>query len=187
MKRAIAMLLLAAHYPVTRWEQSPRELPRDPHATLILAEPERASTIEERAALAQFIERGGRVIATGASGAFFLPEHRVAPDPIAGITWKRIPSRSPSSITRAAPEITLGPQSYWDAGDSTLPLYGDDDDRARVRVVKADIGQGEMIWWASATPLTNAGVREPGNLEFVLACLGDPRRRITVGGGSITA
>jgi hypothetical protein len=176
--KATYLLLLAAHYPVTRWEQSPRELPRDPRATLILAEPERAPTIEERAALAQFITRGGRVIATGAAAAFFLPQHRVALDPVAGMTWRRIPSRSPSFITRAAPAITLAPASYWDAGDSVLPLYGDDDDRARVRVVKADIGQGEMIWWASATPLTNAGVREPGNLEFVLACVGDARRPI---------
>jgi hypothetical protein len=176
--KAVYLLLRAARYPVTRWELSPRELPGDANATLILAEPQGAPTIEERSALSQFIARGGRVIATGISGAFFLPEHRVAADPIAGMTWKRLSSRSPSFITRAAPDITLAPQAYWHTDGSALPLYGDVDDVATVRVIKADVGMGEVIWWASATPLTNAGVREPGNLEFVLACLGDPHRQI---------
>jgi hypothetical protein len=179
--KAVYLLLHAARYPVTRWEQSPRDLPGDANATLILAEPEGAPTIEERSALRHFIERGGRVIAAGTSGAFFLPEHRVAADPIAGMTWKRISSRSPSFITRAAPDITLAPRAYWDPDGSELPLYGDVDDVddvPRVRAIKADVGRGEVIWWASATPLTNAGVREPGNLEFVLACIGDTQRQI---------
>jgi hypothetical protein len=176
--KAVYLLLGAAGYPVTRWEQSPRDLPVDANATLILAEPESAPTIDERSALRQFIERGGRVIATGASGAFFLPDHQVAPDPIAGMTWKRISSRSPSFITRAAPDITLAPQAYWETDVSVLPLYGDGDDVPKARVIKTDLGRGEVIWWASATPLTNAGVREPGNLEFVLACIGDAHRQI---------
>jgi Domain of unknown function (DUF4350) len=176
--KAVYLLLHAAHYPITRWEQSLRDLPGDANATLILAEPEGAPTIEERSALTRFIERGGRVIATGASGAFFLPEHRIVPDPIAGMTWRRILSRSPSFITRAAPDITLAPQAYWDDDRSALPLYGDADDGSKARVIKADVGRGEMIWWASATPLTNAGVQEPGNLEFVLACIGDTHRQI---------
>ena len=176
--KAIYLLLLAARYPVTRWEQSPRDLPDDANATLILADPQAAPTIEERSALSRFLERGGRVIATGTSGALFLPEHRVGPDPIAGMTWKRMSSLSPSFITRAAPDITLAPQAYWDADVSALPLYRDADDATKVRVIKADVGRGEVIWWASATPLTNAGVREPGNLEFVLACIGDTHRPI---------
>jgi hypothetical protein len=185
--KAVYLLLHAAGYPVIRWEQSLGDLPADADATLILAEPEGAPTTGERSALDRFIERGGRVIAAGASGGFFLPEHRVAADPIAGITWKRISSRSPSFITRAAPDITLAPQAYWTGDGSELPLYGDVDavdnagsagDAHRVRVIKADVGRGEVIWWASATPLTNAGVREPGNLEFVLACIGDTDRQI---------
>jgi hypothetical protein len=44
--------------------------------------------------------------------------------------------------------------------------------------VKYTVGAGEVIWWAAATPLTNAGITERGNLEFFLACLGDPGRPI---------
>jgi hypothetical protein len=33
------------------------------------------------------------------------------------------------------------------------------------------------LWWASATPLTNAGLKKNGNLEFFLACLNDQQPR----------
>ena len=58
--KAIYLLLLAARYPVTRWEQSPRDLPDDANATLILADPQAAPTIEERSALSRFLEEIGR-------------------------------------------------------------------------------------------------------------------------------
>ena len=38
--------------------------------------------------------------------------------------------------------------------------------------MKYPFGRGEVLWWASATPLTNAGLKETGNLDFFLACLG---------------
>ena len=173
--KALYQLLEASHYTVGRWERPLRDLPRAAGTTLILAEPEGNPTMDDRQALERFIAQGGRVIATGVSGAFFLPEHRQVPDPIGGLTWKRIPSRSPASITRAAADITLAPQAYWALDSSALALYGDDD---KVRVVKYAIGRGEVIWWASATPVTNAGAREPGNLEFVLACVGDRHQLI---------
>ncbi len=209
--RAAYLLLRQAGYPVERWEQSVRELPSDSGITLILAEPQGIPASDERAAVGRFLERGGRVIAIGVSGAFFLPEHQVVADPLAGMTWTRLSSRSPSFITRAAPDITMAPAAFWQQetpnlkapGTETpdlkvgpavafaIPLYGDDGrsgsgaPRAagaaidiRPRVIKYDVGKGEVIWWASATPLTNAGLREPGNLEFFLACLGDAPQRI---------
>jgi len=159
---------------VERWEHALPELSDPAHTTLVLAEPEGFASGRDRAALRQFIERGGRVIATGLLGAFFLPEHFAIPDPIEGITWKRVTSRSPSSITRAAPEITLAPRAYW-TELRAMPLYGDG---GKVFVVKYRFGDGDVLWWASATPLTNAGLQEPGNLEFFLASIGraDQRR-----------
>jgi hypothetical protein len=176
--KAVYLTLRAAHYPIVRWERSPRDLPADANATLILAEPIGAAGTNERAAVKDFLERGGRVIATGVSGASFLPNRRVMPDPIAGMTWSREMARSPSLAARAAPEITLAPQAYWQDEAAVMPLYGDRDDRDVLRVVQFKVGRGEALWWASATPLTNAGITEPGNLAFVLASLGDPKRAI---------
>jgi hypothetical protein len=93
----------------------------------------------------------------------------VQADPVAGMTWKKLDALSPSPITRAAAQITLAPEAYWKTDTFALPLYGDGD---KQMVVKYKFGKGEVIWWASATPLTNAGLKEPGNLEFFLACIG---------------
>lgn len=171
--RAAYMLLESAGYRTARWEQPPAELPDPAGATLILAEPETFAAAGEQAALQRFIEGGGRVVATGALGASFLPGRAAIPDPTEGMTWKRVPSRSPSLVTRAAPEITIAPQAYWQAPQAT-PLYGDE----KELVVKYGFGSGDVIWWAAATPLSNAGLQEPGNLEFFLACAGvsDNRR-----------
>jgi hypothetical protein len=168
--KAAYLLLKASGYTVERWERSPSELPEAAGATLILAEPSDAPKKEERNRLRQFVESGGRIIATGPFVGFFLPENGIAADPLAGMTWKKIDALSPSPITRAAAQITLAPQAYWKNDSFALPLYGDGD---RQMVVKYKFGKGEVIWWASATPLTNSGLKEPGNLEFFLACVGN--------------
>jgi hypothetical protein len=182
--RAAYLLLGAAGVPVERWERSVRDLPSGAKTTLILAEPQGIPSAAERAAVARFIEGGGRVIATGLAGALFLPQQAVGPDPVAGLTWARLESRAPSFITRAAPAITLAPAAYWDANVFAVPLYGDSrvpgavDHDSKLRVVEYNAGAGDVVWWASATPLTNAGIREPGNLEFLVACLGPTPERV---------
>src|SRR5205807_5171733 len=98
----------------------------------------------------------------------FLPESGIVPDPLAGLTWKKLTAQSPSAITRAAPEITMAPRAHWKSETFALPLYGDG---KNLMVVKYKFGKGEVMWWASATPVTNAGLKELGNLEFFLACL----------------
>ena len=174
--KAAYLLLKASGYRVERWEQPPGELPEAAGTTLILAEPSDAPTTEERKHLRQFVENGGHVIATGAFVGLFLPQSGIVPAPLSGMTWKKLSAQSPSSVTHAASEITLAPQAYWEPESFALPLYGDGD---KQMVVKYKFGKGEVIWWASATPLTNAGLKEPGNLEFFLACIGsEPQTRI---------
>ncbi len=173
--KAAYLFLKASAYTVERWEQSPNELPEAANATLILAEPSDAPKTDERNRLRQFVENGGHIIATGPFVGYFLPENGIVPDPLSGITWKKVSALSPSVITHAAPQITLAPQAYWKPESFALPLYGDDGKRL---VVKYKFGKGEVIWWASATPLTNAGLKESGNLEFFLACIGEPKTRI---------
>jgi len=175
--KAAYLFLEEAGYRVERFEQPVYELPAGPGVTLIIADPESAPTIEERGRIRRFIEDGGRVIATGVPGSLFLPERRVTRDDVAGITWKSVSAVSPAVVTRAASAITIAPQSFWESGTDVLTLYADE----RPRVIQYRFGAGDAIWWASPTPLTNAGIREPGNLEFFLACLGPPGQRILFG------
>jgi hypothetical protein len=173
--KAAYLLLKASGYAVERWEQSPTEFPEATGATLILAEPSDAPKTEERNRLRQFVESGGHIVASGPFVGLYLPENGIIPDPLSGMTWKKVSALSPSSLTQAAAEITLAPQAYWKPESFALPLYGD---RDKPMVVKYKFGKGDVIWWASATPLTNAGLKEPGNLEFFLACIGDPKTRV---------
>lgn len=175
--KAAYLLLTDTGYKVQRWERPLSELPPAiaKSLTLVLAEPDEAPTREERERLKAFISEGGHVIATGMFAGTFLPQNESVPDVFSGMMWKTASSLSPSQITRAAPQIVLAPHAYWQRFSSAYPLYGVDD---HTLVVKYPFGRGEVLWWASATPLTNAGLKEPGNLEFFLACLGDQKNEI---------
>ncbi|MGO9405568.1 MAG: DUF4350 domain-containing protein [Terriglobales bacterium] len=172
--KAAYLLLSETGYKVKHWERPLSDLPQDAAQdtakTLILAEPNEAPTREERERLKAFISEGGHVIATGMFAGTFLPENESVPDVFSGMTWKTVSSLSPSQITRVAPQIVLAPRAYWSPFSVAYPLYGDGN---HVVVVKYPFGRGEVLWWAAATPLTNAGLKEQGNLEFFLACLGD--------------
>ncbi len=173
--KAAYLLLSDTGYKVQRWEMPLSDLPDAAAKTLILAEPGEAPTREERDRLKAFVSEGGHLIATGMFAGTFLPENDSVPDILSGMTWKTASSLSPSRITRAAPRIVLAPRAYWRSGTAADSLYGDGD---RTLVVKYPFGKGEVLWWASATPLTNAGLKEEGNLEFFLACLGDQQNEI---------
>lgn len=174
--KAAYLLLSDTGYKVQRWEQPLNNLPlgNAQTKTLILAEPDEAPTREERERLKTFVAEGGHVIATGMFGGTFLPQNDSFPEVLPGTTSKAASSLSPSRITRAAPQIVLAPQAYWRTVSAAYPLYGDGE---HTLVVKYPFGRGEVLWWASATPLTNAGLKKNGNLEFFLACLNDQQPR----------
>jgi len=171
--KAAYLLLLQLGYNVQRWEKPLVDLPKT--ATVILADPMEAPTREERESLTSFLSDGGRIIATGMFAGTFLPENDSVPDMLLGMTSKKAAAVSPSAITRAAPEITIAPQARWPSYSAAYSLYGDGDE---IVVVKYPYGRGEVLWWAAATPLTNAGLKEPGNLEFLLANVGDTKAPI---------
>lgn len=170
--KAAYLLLADAGYKVQRWERPLNDLPPAAGHTLILADPAAAPTRQERERLRAFLSEGGRVIATGMFATAFLPQGQSIPDVLGASTWKKAKALSPSRITRAAPEIVLAAEAWWPSYSSVYPLYGDE---GRTLVVQYPVGRGEVVWWASATPLTNAGLKEQGNLEFLLACLGDSK------------
>ena len=166
--KAAFLLLQESGYTVRRWEQPLTDLPDPAGTTLVIANPFEAPTRAERTRLRKFVSDGGHLIATGGYVGVFLTRYGSTYDPGIGADWKKLSASSPSAITRAAPEITLAPEAFWDSATGILPLYRDSE---HTRVVKYRLGKGAVIWWAAATPLTNAGLREPGNLEFFLACL----------------
>jgi Domain of unknown function (DUF4350) len=163
---AAYMLLSRLHYPVRRWEDAPDELPTDDrNILLILAEPTQIPATKDRAAIADFVHNGGHVLFTGSNIREFFPSADISsipPDP----TWASFSANIPSGIARGASHITIQPQAYWgELNEAQLALYGDANSHA---VVAWLLGDGELVWWAGSTPLTNAGITRDDNLAFFL-------------------
>lgn len=169
------LLLQKLDYRVSRWEHPPTDLPIDASGkVLVLADPFQSPSEEERYAISEFIQRGGRVIATGPSASGFLPEAKAFHEGDPFEQPENFHALIPSPITRGAPQITMmAPASWQPDSFRQLVVYGDEDTAA---VVAYPFGRGEVIWWAGATPLTNQAIRNSGNLAFFLNCVGASRQ-----------
>ncbi|HKV28455.1 MAG TPA: DUF4350 domain-containing protein [Candidatus Acidoferrales bacterium] len=166
-------LLQELGYNVSRWEQPPTQLPRDAaNNLLILAQPAQPPSEEERFAITEFLENGGRVIATGSSAGDFLPGAAKFAEGEQFAENENFDAVVPSPITRGAPQITMTPPASWAPTSlRQIVVYGNEDTAA---VVTYRFGKGEVIWWAAPTPLTNGAIRTSGNLAFFLNCVGPP-------------
>ena len=168
---AAYLLLSQLHYSVRRWESSPTELEAIPkRALVILAEPFQRPSEKEKKALASFVENGGHVLFTGASIRTFFPDAsdlKVQENAPLETYRPMVPNR----LARGAQTVSFRPLAYWGGfRSSQLALYGEPDFAA---VVSWKLGQGEILWWAGSTPLTNAGITEYDNLSFFLNALKD--------------
>ena len=171
--KAAFLLLRELGYHVERWEQSPENLPSDAQGSvLILAGPSEEATASERIAIRRFIWGGGRVLAAGASAAKIVPDADATEVPDFNPQAKTYRALLPSPYTRDAQEITMVAPDAWTSSRNTwLALYGHDD---KIVAVSYQVGKGEIIWWASPSPLQNGSIREKGNMAFFLDAIGAP-------------
>jgi len=168
--RAAYLLLKQLRYPVRVWERPPNELPEDPGGVvLVLADPIEPPVEKDRAALLNFVKAGGRILFTGSMLTSFFPDAHSSEEPLES-PWQTYDADFPSNFTAGAPKISLQPEAEWTTIEpSQLPLYGPADSAV---VVSWRLGRGEILWWAGATPLTNAGITHDGNLNLFLNAVG---------------
>ncbi len=166
---AAYLLLVDLRYPVHRWEDAPAALPGS--GLLILAEPTEKPTARERAALSEFVQNGGRILFCGASIASFFADAALS-DKIVKSESKEFIASLPSHYSRGANKVVIQPEAYWSRlNGSQFGLYGDEQSTS---MVSWRVGKGQILWWAAATPLTNAGIRRSGNLNLFLNTVTDP-------------
>jgi len=175
--RAAFLLLGELGYHAEHWERSPEELPDDPQGVvLILAEPREDASADERAAIRQFVSDGGRVLALGGAAAPLVPDAAATLIPDWNLKSKSFSALVPSPLTRNAPEITMVAPDEWTGHRATeLGVYGTTD---KPVVVSYPVGRGEVIWWASSSPLSNGLIHEKGNLAFFLNAVGPTTSRV---------
>ena len=164
--KAAYLLLQQSGYPIERWERPPKELPSEAKNTLlIIAGPESYPSLTEKGDLARFLARGGTVLIAGSPDG-------IVPNSAANVTdHARIGSveckpAAPTRLTRGG-SISVDGYYIWD-DERTAQLVHFLDDNGKPVVVSYRIGQGSVLWWASAWPLENAGIREKNNLELLL-------------------
>lgn len=165
------LLLQDLGYRVSRWDESPTELEGDPSKqVLILAEPVQMPSSEEKQAIREFLNKGGRILAVGAGASRLLPESSWFQEgyPLEEKTIFR--ALLPSPLIRNAGEISMVAPDHWEPNSaSQLVIYGNDKTAA---VVTYAVGKGRVIWWGASTPITNAGIRQSGNLALFLNSIG---------------
>jgi hypothetical protein len=167
------LLLQNLHYHVERWEESPTEISGTPSdEVLILAGPTQTPTPEEKSAIFEFLQKGGRIVASGAGAAKILPDAPPLNDSFAIEETTKFPAVLPSPLMRGAPEISMFPPDDWQPKSaSQLVVYGNVETAA---VITYQVGKGQVIWWGNSAPLTNGKIRESGNLPLFLNSVGPP-------------
>jgi len=170
--RAAYELLKANGYDVERWEQPLSDLPAltDTQTVVIFAEPDPTSP-EDLKAVKDIVAQGGRVLLTGWSGGILAPGGNAQPP----LQFEAACNLTPQGLDPLAGsgEVWMVPEAAW---GSDHPL-----DRVEYNcagspaVVEYTSGKGEVIWWASSTPLENGSIQRGQNLNLLLNSLGAPQ------------
>lgn len=162
--------LLRSGYSIERWERPLSELAVNagPQTVVILAQPMTRDAGDLRA-IRTILERGGRVLATGFTGAYLLP--RGVPEPPQEFTFAacKLEANGLDPLSNSG-EVWMVPQSGWQVGrpnDRIQYTCG-----GQPAVVEFNWGKGHAIWWASSTPLENDSLARAHNLDLLLNSLG---------------
>ena len=142
---------------------------------LVIAEPAEVPTNSDRRALQAMVSAGATVLVTGCGAVPFLTGSDTVAAPSEGVP-RSFAARFESPLSAHAPRITMRTDcGWWEAGSQYTTLYGDAHGAA-VRFKRS--GTGTIVWWSGSTPLSNASIEEPGNLELLLNVAGDRSRTI---------
>jgi len=164
--KAAFLLLQQSGYPVERWEHSPKDLPADGHGILVVvAEPVVYPSAEESGAFSRFLLHGGSILVAGFNPDAFVSKASAVEGELRIGSVECKPA-APTRLTRGG-SISQDGMFKWDPSDTSAVVHFADQ-KGNAVVVSYAAGNGSVLWWASAWPLENAGIREKNNLELLL-------------------
>lgn len=173
--KAAYLLLEQLGYKTSRWEQPAAQLSQvdAAHTTLVLAGSELGDLHGEQGGIAEFLKRGGRVLATGALSALLLPDSSVKKS---DQLFKDLCYTTPQSLSALgrAGKIVMPVPAQWDGLNAQVDQACGSD----AVVVHYPVGAGEAVWWSSSAPLSNRGLRSDADLRLLLASVGAPGRAV---------
>lgn len=172
--KAAYLLLGELGYAVERWDDTPGNLPMEAEGTvLVMALPTASPLPQERAALRNYLVRGGKILISGTTVDSYVPDADTETEPLPSPISKVYVPRLVTSITRGGP-IEMAPGAYWKKRSTSFLVHYEDE--GRPIVVSYGVGRGQIIWWASSSPLSNADIGRSGNLNLLLNSLGEAGR-----------
>jgi len=171
--KAAYLLLARLGYRVERSEGALDSVANtsDPHTVLVLAEPTRAPSQQEAAAVRRVLARGGRVLAAGFLAAAAVPDENLnnqSPPQLVGGICEAEPVGF-STLASGGKVVMRGVRSVWKfdrpsqraaflcAGEGVVVTY--------------PVDRGTVVWWASASPLENQEIGARGSLDLLLNSL----------------
>jgi hypothetical protein len=171
--KAAFLLLQETGYNVRRSIENPRFLESvEANTTLVLADPVSDSEADILA-VRSFVARGGRVVGTGFGvGVFFKGNHATAGVP--HFDWTPYRPNEPSDLTRGVREIQMSPQSYFKGNDGDEAPFKNG---SEIPVTRFQYGKGEVVWWSTSEPLSNAGLGRADNFQLLLNSIGEREGR----------
>ena len=178
--KAAYLTLEALGVKTSRWDHSLAELNGDlsdaqvARTTLVLAAPEYDATEQKELAaeVKKFLQRGGRVLTTGPSGALLLPDGEVSP---AGLLESGLCHTTPEGpgVLAQAGRVEMTNRVQW---AKEGPKYRVEQRCGKDAVVVSyAVGKGEAVWWSSAAPLENGELKNDADLRLLLASVGAGR------------
>ena len=172
-KAAFLMLQAIGRTP-SRWQRPIGDLSHvdASHTTLVLAAPVYSPTDQEAiaAAVKSYLERGGRVLTTGPTGALLLPGGKIEPPTTFMVEMcHTYPGAGPLA---AAGRVAMVDRGAWAGKEKVEIAHRCGQDAV---VVRMPVGRGEAVWWSSAVPLTNAELKTDADLRLLLLSLGEGR------------
>ena len=166
------LLLGELGYRVERWQRPPSDLPVEAtHCTLVLALPLQPPSKEDKDAIGLFLSRGGRILATGSTSGQFIPQAETERELLVMPAGNLYQPQLVTALTHGG-AIRMSPEAYWKKSSTDYLVHYAD--AGRPIVVSYKVGKGEVIWWASSMPLSNAEAAQAGNLALLLGSVGDP-------------
>lgn len=172
--KAAYLMLGQVGYATAPWERPAADLSGTDaaHTTLVMAEPYFTDN-KESPGIRAFLERGGRVVATGWSGALLLPDGQVGPPERFYTDLCYTTPQSLNALGRAG-QIAMPVPVRWKPGNARVDQACGED----AVVVHYPVGTGEVVWWSSSAPLSNRGLRDNAALRLLLASVGEPGRTV---------
>ncbi len=172
--KAAYLLLRESGYRVERWTRPPAELKDAPNTLLIIADPTDIPAQADKNVLGKFMSDGGVVVLAGSLSSLFVSEVAPTQMPVS-LGWQKFTAQTPSLQALNAPEIQLDAAASWMKPAQGVGLYGG---AVQYTVMQYPHGRGSLLWLASSSVLSNAGLRESGNLQFLLSTVGSKSRQV---------